>query len=152
MKRDSNDGQLSFDVTVSVLCALVIRSQVDSLFRCCHRRNAETSGKKKKCRRLPRLTPRLRGRVWQWKLPRLTHVTFRKKLTERLRKAKGTKKSRGKADFTKKKRIGAYNALVFFLAVLSLCFKKRREKPTIKITYPTPCLTVPPNLFAHATA
>lgn len=102
MKRDSNDGQLSFDVTVSVLCALVIRSQVDSLFRCCHRRNAETSGKKKKCRRLPRLTPRLRGRVWQWKLPRLTHVTFRKKLTERLRKAKGTKKSRGKADFTKK--------------------------------------------------
>lgn len=119
-----------FVLTASVLCALVIRSQVDSLFRCCHRRNAETSGKKKKCRRLPRLTPRLRGRVWQWKLPRLTHVTFRKKRTE-LRKAKGTKKSRGKADFTKK-TYRRLNALVFVLAVLSLCFKNAEKNPQLK--------------------
>lgn len=47
------------------------------------------------------------------------------------RKAKGTKKPRGKADFTKK-RISAYNALVFVLAVLSLCFKNAEKNPQLK--------------------
>lgn len=89
-------------VTVKVLCALVIRSQVDSLFRCCHRRTAETSGKKTKSSASSSVNAKIERESLAMETPKADACHVPQEMNRTVRKAKGTKNSEGRQTSLKK--------------------------------------------------
>lgn len=89
-------------VTVKVLCALVIRSQVDSLFRCCHRRNAETSGKKTKMSASSSVNAKIERESLAMETPKADACYVPQEMNRTSEKSKRNKEFRGKADIIKK--------------------------------------------------